>query len=102
MIKISLCLSDFKRVMFSYFEGLLLLLLYVKGQIVENREAWRATVQGSRRVPHDLATEQRQRRAVPGPVVLRGPLPVPGLQPQPRRVREGRCPCPASSLSLEG
>ena len=34
MIKISLCLSYFKRVMFSYFEGLLLL-LYVKGQIVE-------------------------------------------------------------------
>ena len=51
MIKITLCLSYFKRVMFSYFEGLLLL-LYVKGQTVDDREAWRAIVQGLQRVQH--------------------------------------------------
>ena len=51
MIKITLCLSYFKRVMFSYFEGLLLL-LYVKGQTVDDREAWRAIVQGLQRVRH--------------------------------------------------
>ena len=29
-------------------------------EIVKDREAWRAAVQGSQRIRHDLATEQQQ------------------------------------------
>ena len=86
MIKITLCLSYFKRVMFSYSESLLLL-LYVKGQIVDDREAWRATVQGLQRVWHSLATKQQpKQRAVQGCMRLKGPLPMPG---SPASAREG-------------
>ena len=50
-------------------------------EIVENRKAWRAAVH---RVGHDLATEEQLPRSAPTPIITRGRVFSPTLEPWPQ------------------